>query len=227
MADRILIVDDDEQLAAVLRDGLMGVGYSADMVHDGAATLASVHAHRPHLVVLDVLLPGMSGLEVCRQLRARDGPPVILLTARDAVADKITGLNSGADDYLIKPFVLEELVARVRAVLRRHAPRPDAPLCVADLRLDARGRRVWRGARPVHLTAREFDLLDCLMQHAGQVLTQSVLLQQVWGYDFAVETNLVKVYMAYLRAKLNGAGEPNVIHAVRGVGYVLRPSDAS
>jgi two-component system response regulator MprA len=174
------------------------------------------------LVVLDLMLPGMDGVEVCQRLRARGGPPVIMLTARDAVAEKIAGLDSGADDYVTKPFVLEELVARVRAVLRRHAPRPLAPLRVADLRLDARGRQAWRGDRALELSAREFDLLECLMQHAGQVLTHKELLEQIWGSDFDGETNAVKVYVAYLRQKLNAAGEPDLLHAVRGVGYVLR-----
>ena len=222
MSERILVVDDDDQIAAIVRDGLTRTGYRVELAADGPAALAAVRAHPFDLVVLDLLLPGMDGVEVCRQLRTQGGPPVIMLTARDAVAEKIAGLESGADDYLTKPFVLAELVARVRAVLRRHAPRPQAPLRVADLTLDARGRRAWRGERALELTAREFDLLECLMQHAGQVLTHSALLEQVWGYDFEGESNAVKVYVAYLRQKLNAAGEPNLIRAVRGVGYVLR-----
>ena len=222
MSERILVVDDDDQIAAIVRDGLARTGYRVELAADGPAALAAVRAHPFDLVVLDLLLPGMDGVEVCRQLRTQGGPPVIMLTARDAVAEKIAGLESGADDYLTKPFVLAELVARVRAVLRRHAPRPQAPLRVADLTLDARGRRAWRGERTLELTAREFDLLECLMQHAGQVLPHSVLLEQVWGYDFEGESNAVKVYVAYLRQKLNAAGEPDLIHAVRGVGYVLR-----
>jgi len=224
---RILVVDDDGRMAAILREGLAHAGYSVDCAEDGRMALAAARTSPPDLIVLDLMLPGLDGVEVCRHLRAAGGPPVIMLTARDAVAEKIAGLESGADDYLTKPFVLEELVARVRAVLRRHAPRPDAPLRVADLTLDARGRRVWRGDRGVALTAREFDLLEYFVQHAGQVLTHSVLLAQVWGYDFEVASNAVKVYVAYLRQKLNAADEPDLIHAVRGVGYVLRaPSDA-
>jgi len=222
MSERILVVDDDDQIAAIVRDGLTRTGYRVELAADGPAALAAVQAHPFDLVVLDLLLPGMDGVEVCRRLRTQGGPPVIMLTARDAVTDKIVGLESGADDYLTKPFVLAELVARVRAVLRRHAPRPPAPLRVADLTLDARGRRAWRGERALELTAREFDLLECLMQHAGQVLTHSGLLEQVWGYDFEGESNAVKVYVAYLRQKLNAAGEPDLIRAVRGVGYVLR-----
>src|ERR687887_598656 len=222
MSERILVVEDDEQIAAIVRDGLSRMGYRVELAADGPAALAAGRAQPFDLVVLDLMLPGMDGVEVCQRLRTWGGLPVIMLTARDAVAEKITGLDSGADDYWTKPFVLEELVARVRAVLRRHAPRPPAPLRVGDLRLDARGRQAWRGERALELTAREFDLLECLMQHAGQVLTHSTLLEQVWGDDFEGETNAVKVYVAYLRQKLNAAGEPDLLHAVRGVGYVLR-----
>ncbi len=222
MNEQILIVEDDERLAAVVRDGLAHYGYQVTVVGDGATALAAVRQRPPALVVLDLMLPDLDGMEVCRRLRASGGPPVIMLTARDAVTDTIAGLESGADDYVTKPFVLDEVVARVRAVLRRHAPRTETLLRVADLMLDATGRRVWRGARPVELTAREFELLDCLMQHAGQVLTTATLLERVWGYDFAVESNAVKVYVAYLRQKLNAGGEPDLIQAVRGVGYVRR-----
>jgi two-component system response regulator MprA len=222
MSERILVVEDDEQIAAIVRDGLTRLGYRVELAADGPAALAAVRAQPCDLVMLDLLLPGMDGVEVCRRLRAGGGPPVIMLTARDAVAEKIAGLDSGADDYLTKPFVLAELVARVRAVLRRHAPRSPVPLRVADLRLDARGRRAWRGDRVLELSAREFDLLECLMQHAGQVLPHRELLEQVWGDDFEGESNAVKVYVAYLRQKLNAAGEPDLLHAVRGVGYVLR-----
>src|SRR5919204_2979068 len=203
MSERILVVEDDERIAAIVRDGLTRLGYRVELAPDGPAALAAVGAQPCDLVVLDLLLPGMDGVEVCQRLRTRGGPSVIMLTARDAVAEKIAGLDSGADDYLTKPFVLEELVARVRAVLRRHAPRSSARLRVADLRLDAQGRRAWRGDRELELTTREFDLLECLMQHAGQVLTHSTLLEQVWGYDFEGESNAVKVYVAYLRQKLN------------------------
>ncbi len=227
MDERILVVDDDEGLLAILCDGLTRHGYVVECAADGPAALAAARAHPPALAVLDLMLPGLDGVEVCRRLRALGGPPVIMLTARDAVAEKITGLESGADDYLTKPFVLEELVARVRAVLRRHTPQPDAPLRVADLTLDARGRRVWRGDRPVELTAREFDLLAYFMRHAGQVLTHSALLAEVWGYDFETESNAVKVYVTYLRQKLNAASEPDLLQAVRGVGYVLREPVAS
>lgn len=226
MNEQILVVEDDERLAAVLRDGLAHHGYQVIVVGDGAAALAVVDQQAPALVVLDRMLPDLDGVEVCRQLRATGGPPVILLTARDSIADKILGLDSGAEDYVSKPFVLDELIARVRVVLRRYIPRLPSPLRVADLALDVQGRRVWRAGRRVELTAREFDLLDCLMQHAGQVLTTTTLLERVWGYDSEVESNAVKVYIAYLRQKLNGVGEPDLIQAVRGVGYVVREPHA-
>src|SRR5437764_2268240 len=222
MSERILVVDDDDHIAAIVRDGLTRTGYRVQLATDGPAALAAVCAHPCDLIILDLMLPGMDGVEVCRQLRTRGGPPVIMLTARDAVADRILGLESGADDCLVKPFVLAELMARVRAVLRRHAPRPQAPVRIADLTLEMHGRRAWRGDRALELSAREFDLLACLMQHAGQVLPHRVLLERVWGSDFAGESNAVKVYVAYLRQKLNAAGEPDLIQAVRGVGYVLR-----
>ncbi|GAC1437514.1 MAG: response regulator transcription factor [Chloroflexota bacterium] len=225
MAERrttILVVEDDDHLAGVLRDGLRHHGYLVEVACDGPTALDAVRAQRPDLVLLDLMLPGMDGLAVCRDLRAMSGPPVIMLTARDAVAEKIRGLETGADDYVTKPFVLDELVARVRAVLRRHAPRPVVPLRGADRGLDPRGRQVWRGPRLVDLTAREFDLLECLMQHAGQVLTHATLLERVWGYHYEGEANAIKVYIAYLRQKLNARDEPDLIQAVRGVGYVLR-----
>jgi two-component system response regulator MprA len=227
MNDSVLVVEDDERLAAVLRDGLTHHGYGVTVSYTGIGALAAARDRPPALVVLDLMLPDLDGVEVCRRLRTTDGPPVIILSARDAVAEKILGLETGADDYLTKPFVLEELVARVRAVLRRHAPQSPTVLHVADLTLDPRGRRVWRGTRSVELTGREFDLLECLMQHAGQVLTTGMLLERVWGYTFEVESNVVKVYVAYLRHKLNAAGEPDLLRALRGVGYVLRAPHAS
>jgi two-component system response regulator MprA len=222
MSERILVVDDDDHIAAIVRDGLTRRGYRVELATDGPAALAAVCTHPCDLIILDMMLPGMDGVEVCRQLHTRGGPPVIMLTARDAADDRILGLESGADDCLVKPFVLAELMARVRAVLRRHAPRPQAPLRIADLTLETHGRRAWRGDRVLELSAREFDLLACLLQHAGQVLPHRVLLERVWGSDFEGEPNAVKVYVAYLRHKLNAAGEPDLIHAVRGVGYVLR-----
>ncbi|HWE63116.1 MAG TPA: response regulator transcription factor [Chloroflexota bacterium] len=222
MNEHIVVVEDDEHLAAIMRDGLTHHGYMVTVAREGAAVLTLVRHHPPALVVLDLLLPDLDGFDVCRQLHATGGLPVIIVTVRDSIADKIRGLESGADDYVTRPFALDELIARVRAVLRRHAPRAETVLRVANLTLDVEGRQVWRGTRPVALTTREFDLLRCLMQHAGQVLTTATLLERVWGYNCEVESNAVKVYVAYLRQKLNVAGDPDLIHAVRGVGYVLR-----
>ena len=222
MGERILVVDDDERLARVLLDGLTHYGYQVEIAADGPAAIAAARARAPDLIVLDLLLPELDGVEVCRQVRALGGPPVIMLTARDAVEEKVAGLDAGADDYLTKPFVLAELVARVRAVLRRHAPQPATMIRVADLTLDPGGRQVWRGQRLVSLTAREFDLLAYLARNAGQVLTHSLLLENVWGYDCEIESNAVKVYVASLRGKLNAEGEADLIQAVRGVGYVVR-----
>ena len=222
MGERILVVDDDERLGAVLRDGLSHHGFAVEVAGDGQMALECARARPPDLVVLDLLLPGMDGLAVCRQLRAVGGPPIIMLTARDAVGEKVAGLESGADDYLTKPFVLAKLVARIRAVLRRRSAPSPALQRVADIRIDARGHRAWRGDRLLDLTAREFELLDCLVGHAGQVLTHELLLERVWGYNAEIESNAVKVYVAYLRAKLNAAGDPDLIESVRGVGYVLR-----
>jgi two-component system response regulator MprA len=226
MNEQILVVEDDERLSAIVRDGLTHYGYAVALSATGAAALAAVHARPPALVVLDVMLPDLDGVEVCRRLQAVNGPPVIMLTARDAIADKVRGLESGADDYITKPFALEELVARVRVVLRRRAPRSPTLVHLADLTLDSAGRRVWRGERMVDLTNREFELLECLAHHAGQVLPTSTLQERVWGYTWEVESNVVKVYIAYLRQKLNAAGEANLIHAIRGVGYVLRADHA-
>jgi DNA-binding response OmpR family regulator len=222
MTERILVVDDDERLALVLRDGLTHYGYEVEVAADGPAALASVRARSPELIILDVLLPTLDGVEVCRQLRTLGGPPVIMLTARDAVEEKVGGLDAGADDYMTKPFVLAELMARVRAVLRRHAPQSTTIIRVADLTLDLGGRQVWRGERLLGLTTREFDLLAYLARNAGQVLTHSLLLENVWGYDCEIESNVVKVYIASLRGKMNAEGEPDLIQAVRGVGYVVR-----
>jgi two-component system response regulator MprA len=226
MNEHVLVVEDDDRLSAIVRDGLTHYGYAVTLSASGADALLAVRNQPPALVVLDVMLPDLDGVEVCRRLQAADGPPVIMLTARDAVADKVRGLESGADDYITKPFALEELVARVRVVLRRRAPRTPAVTHLGDLTLDVAGRQVWRGERTVDLTTREFELLECLAQHVGQVLPTRTLLERVWGYTWEVESNVVKVYIAYLRQKLNAGGEANLIHAVRGVGYVLRTPHA-
>jgi two-component system response regulator MprA len=220
---RILVVDDDPRLAATLRRALAYEGYEVAVAADGAAALAAARAGPPDLVVLDVMLPGLDGVEVCRRLRAAGDVPILMLTARDATADRVRGLDSGADDYLVKPFAYEELLARVRALLRRRGPPAQARLLRwGDLEMDVAAREVRRGGRPVTLTALEFELLRYFLRHPRQVLTRGQLLDAVWGYDFSSSSNVVDVYVGYLRVKLEEAGEPRLLHTVRGVGYVLR-----
>ena len=207
----------------MLERGLRYEGYEVDSAADGEAGLSQVRRSPPDLVVLDILLPGIDGLEVCRRLRAdRYDMPVLMLTARDEVIDRVVGLETGADDYLVKPFAFEELVARARALLRRRAPSASGALSFADLRLDPATREVFRGSRPVDLTRREFELLETFLRHPRQALSREQLLAQVWGYDFEVDTNAVDVYVGYLRRKLEAGGEPRLLHTLRGVGYALR-----
>jgi two-component system, OmpR family, response regulator MprA len=222
----VLVVDDDERVAASLRRSLEYAGYRVTLAHDGPAALAAVHRERPALVVLDVLLPGIDGYGVCRALRADPAaadPMILMLTARDGTADRVTGLDAGADDYLVKPFEHDELLARVRALLRRRPPpRPGAALGVHDLTLDPGTREVRRGSRHVELTAQEFELLHHFLRHPRQVLSRQQLLDAVWGGGSAAMSNVVDVYVGYLRAKLEAGGEPRLLQTVRGVGYALR-----
>ncbi len=233
--ERILVVDDDERLAASVRRALEYAGYPVAVVHDGPAALARARAYRPALAILDLMLPGIDGYGVCRALRADPDTAammILMLTARDATADRIGGLDAGADDYLVKPFDHGELLARVRALLRRHPVPPlstsegpgagTAGLVLADLRLDPVSREVRRGARPVELTALEFELLHHFLRHPRQVLGRTQLLDGVWGGGNPATSNVVDVYVGYLRAKLEAGGEPRLLHTVRGVGYVLR-----
>jgi two-component system response regulator MprA len=225
--DQVLVVDDDERLAASLRRTLAYAGYDVAVAADGPSAVAAVAARPPAVVVLDVQLPGLDGYGVCRAVRATPaaGPTMILmLTARDAPADRVTGLDAGADDYLVKPFDAGELLARVRALLRRRPDPADGggALGVADLVLDPPARQVRRGDRPVELTALEFDLLHHFARHRRHVLSREQLLDAVWGSSAAATSNVVDVYVGYLRAKLEAAGEPRLLHTVRGVGYVLR-----
>ncbi len=218
-------MDDDVPVRESLRRSLTFNGYEVELAADGAQALATIAARRPDAVVLDVMMPRLDGLETCRRLRAAgDDLPVLVLTARDAVADRVAGLDAGADDYLPKPFALEELLARLRALLRRaHRNEPGAAtLGFADLGLDLGTREVRRGDRVVRLTRTEFALLELLMRHPRQVLTRSAILGEVWGYDFATSGNSLEVYVGYLRRKLEAGGEPRLIHTVRGVGYTLR-----
>jgi two-component system response regulator MprA len=219
---RILVVDDDVAIAASIRRALAYEGYRVTLVHDGPGALASVRDEPPDLVVLDVMLPGLDGVEVCRRIRATDELPVLMLTARDAVHDRVTGLDAGADDYLVKPFAYDELLARVRALLRRQARGEHDLLRFADLRLDLAAREVHRGDRLVELTALQFDLLAYFARSPRVVLSRDRLLDAVWGMDAETASNVVDVYVGYLRQRLEAAGEPRLLHTVRGSGYVLR-----
>jgi two-component system response regulator MprA len=222
----VLVVDDDEPIAASLRRALEYDGFRVSIARDGHAALDGARRDAPDLVVLDLMLPGLDGMTVCQRLRAeRNGALVLMLTARDAMADRVRGLDAGADDYLVKPFAYEELLARVRALLRRRSGAPqDARLAFADLTLDPVAREVHRSGRAVELTAQEFELLRHLLAHPRQVLSRAQLLEAVWGLPSATASNVVDVYVGYLRAKLEAGGEARLIHTVRGVGYVLRAS---
>jgi two-component system response regulator MprA len=219
----ILIVDDDRKITDMLRRTLIYEGYRVATAADGNEALGKAQAEQPDLVILDWLMPGPDGIAVARQLRAAGDVPILMLTARDAVEHRVEGLDSGADDYLVKPFAPEELLARVRALLRRtEAASSQKPLSYAGLQLDPLTRETRRGDRSFNLTAKEFDLLHYLMRHPRQVLLRDRLLQDVWGYDFDGNANILEVYIGYLRTKLEAGGEPRLIQTVRGVGYVLR-----
>ena len=228
---RILVVDDDRSVRESLRRSLAFNGFQVELANDGQAALDAVLAKRPDAMVLDVMMPRLDGLEVCRRMRAGgDDLPILVLTARDAVSDRVSGLDAGADDYLPKPFALEELLARLRALLRRRSPDDIAaaamgaskPLVFGDLSLDPDTRDVRRGDRPISLTRTEFSLLELLLAHPRRVLTRAQILEQVWGYDFPTTGNALEVYVGYLRRKTEAEAEPRLIHTVRGVGYVLR-----
>jgi two-component system response regulator MprA len=226
---RVLVVDDEPAVRQALDRALRFEGYETELAEDGMAAL-SAHAVRPaDAIVLDVAMPRMDGLEVCRRLRAAgDSTPILLVTARTAVAERVTGLDAGADDYLVKPFALEELLARLRALLRRAAPLDDDEvLRFADLSLNPGTREVVRGGRRIELTRTEFLLLELLLRNARQVLPREVIFDRVWGYDFGANSNSLEVYIGYLRRKTEAGGETRLLHTVRGVGYVLRePLDA-
>jgi two-component system, OmpR family, response regulator MprA len=225
---RVLVVDDEPAVRQALDRALRFEGYQTETAADGPGALG-IHAERPaDAIVLDVAMPTMDGLEVCRRLRrAGDHTPVLMLTARSAVNDRVAGLDAGADDYLVKPFALEELLARIRALLRRSAPMgDDEVLRFADLSLDPGTREVKRGNRTMELTRTEFLLLELLLRNARQVLPRELIFDRVWGYDFGANSNSLEVYIGYLRRKTEAGGEPRLIHTVRGVGYVLRqPSE--
>lgn len=221
----ILIVDDDEEIRASLRRGLAFEGFTVSLAADGEEALRFLRHEPPDLVVLDIMMPGLDGLEVVRRLRLADEQlPVILLTARDAVPDRVTGLEAGADDYLVKPFAFSELLARIRVRLRRR-PGEERELRFADLRLDTAGREAWRGGRAIALTTTEYELLRLFLLHPRQVLTRAHIFDRVWGYEFVGESKVIEVYVRYLREKLEANGEPRLIQTVRGAGYVLRETE--
>ncbi len=223
MTEQILVVEDDERIASMLRRGLIFEGYEVVVAHAGTTALEVARERMPDLVVLDLMLPEMDGIEVCRRLRAAGDVPVLMLTAKESVPDRVAGLNAGADDYLVKPFAFEELLARIRALLRRSRTGevPDV-VHFEDLSLDTGTHQARRGNRVIDLTAKEYDLLYMFLRNPRQVLTRDQIFDEVWGYDFGGESNIIEVYVRYLRTKLEVEGESRLIYTVRGVGYALR-----
>jgi two-component system response regulator MprA len=219
---RVLIVEDDDDIAQVLQRSLRLEGYETRIAGDGEAALGAAADFIPDLVVLDLGLPKLDGMEVARRLRASDDVPILMLTARDALESRVAGLDAGADDYLVKPFERQELLARLRALLRRRPPRGTASLVVSDLALNPDTHEVRRGDRMVELTQREFELLEYLMRNDRIVVPRQRLLEDVWGYDPFATTNTIEVFVSNLRRKLEGGGEPRLLHTIRGAGYVLR-----
>jgi two-component system response regulator MprA len=220
----ILVVDDDPKISSVVSRGLRFEGYTVQVALDGQEALRIARSDPPDLVIMDVMLPGMDGLEVTRRLRRGTNVPILMLTARDAVPDRIAGLDSGADDYLVKPFDFDELLARVRALLRRAYPQNDETLSFADLQLDTGTREAYRNGRRIDLTTREYELLLLFMRHPRQVLTRDQIFEQVWG-DADVESNAIEVHIARLRDKLEANDESRLIQTIRGAGYALREGD--
>jgi two-component system response regulator MprA len=225
LPDQILVIDDEVKIVDFIRRGLKYEGYDVNVAYDGLSGISQARSTPPDLVILDIMMPGLDGLEVCRRLRAEGWTdlPILMLTAKDAVPDRVAGLDAGADDYLVKPFAFDELLARIRALLRRHRPADESQvLRFADVVANPATREVRRGDRPVGLTAKEFDLLELFMRHPRQVLSRDMIYEHVWGYDFGGESNIIEVYVRYLRSKLEAEGEPRLLQTVRGVGYVLR-----
>ena len=223
MPAHIVVVDDDKEIRASLRRSLAFEGFKVTLAADGEEALCRVRDESPDLLVLDIMMPGLDGLEVVRRVRrADDQLPIIMLTARDAVPDRVAGLETGADDYLVKPFAFSELLARIRVRLRRREPGEDRELRFADLVLDTAAREARRGHRAIALTTTEYELLRLFLQHPRQVLTRDRIYERVWGYDFVGESKVIEVYVRYLREKLEADGEPRLIQTVRGAGYVLK-----
>jgi two-component system, OmpR family, response regulator MprA len=228
MGGRVLVVDDDRAIRESLGRALELDGYEVELASDGAAALSAIRASRPDVAIVDVMMPNIDGLTLCRVLRAeRDRLPILMLTARTETSDRVAGLDAGADDYLAKPFDLAELQARLRALLRRSRPEDDAPnsvLQVADLRVDPTARRAWRGAEEIELSKTEFDLLELLVRNAGIVLDHTLIYERIWNYDFGPDSKNLAVYISYLRRKIDTGELPKLIHTVRGVGYTVRAS---
>lgn len=223
MATKILVIDDDRSVLEMLRRNLAYEGFAVDVARDGLAALEQVQDRLPELIILDRMLPGLDGLEVLRRLRAAgDATPVLMLTARDAINDRVAGLEAGADDYLIKPFAFPELLARVHALLRRRQGEEHEVLRFADVTLDTGTRLAERSGWAIELSTTEYELLAYFMRHPNQVLTREQLMERVWGYDFEGESNVLEVYVGYLRRKLEEGDQPRLIQTVRGAGYVLR-----
>ncbi len=223
MSAHILLVEDEVKLARFIELELTSEGYQVSVAHDGMTGLTLAREATLDLAILDWMLPGLSGIELCRRLRSTGSKvPVILLTAKDEVGDRVAGLDAGADDYVVKPFSIEELLARVRAHLRRTQDSDEEVLQFETLKLNRKTREVYRGTRAIDLTAKEFDLLEYLLSHPRQVFTRDQILENVWGYDFMGDSNIIEVYVRYLRLKLEENHEPRLIHTTRGVGYALR-----
>ncbi len=223
MSAHILLVEDEIKLARFVELELSSEGYKVSVANDGMTGLTLARELSPDLAILDWMLPGLSGVEICRRLRATGNSiPVILLTAKDEISDRVAGLDAGADDYVIKPFSIEELLARIRAHLRRTQEIDEDTLQFEDLSLNRKTRQVYRGKKLIELTAKEFDLLEYLLSHPRQVFTREQILEKVWGYDFMGDSNIIEVYIRYLRLKLEENNEKRLIHTVRGVGYALR-----
>jgi len=218
---RILVVEDEGDIAGFLKRGLTLKGYEVEVAADGETALEMFREKPADLVVLDLMLPGIDGIEVCRRVRNASDAPVIMLTALDSVSQKVQGLEAGADDYITKPFAFEELIARVRAALRRKQTE-DETISVGDMTIRPASREVERAGREIELTSREYDLLEYLARHAGKVVDKRAIFETVWGFDFEAESDSIKVYVSYLRKKLNAHGEKDLIHAVRGIGYILK-----
>lgn len=218
----ILVVDDDPEIVSFVKRGLAYEGYTVDTADDGTEALAKALEREPDLVILDIMMPGLDGIEVSKRLRRASDVPILMLTARGTVADRVAGLDSGADDYLVKPFFLDELLARVKALLRRRTAKRGEVLRFNDLSLNTNTREVKRRNQSIQLTAQEFDLLKLFLMHPRQVLRRDFIYERIWGYDFSGDSNVIEVYVRYLRSKLEAGGRPRLVHTVRRVGYVLR-----